>query len=350
MSTRPFFAARVESFLDRRAERLLRALGWRERVIPYMGYGDEGFVRVLGRVVLAPEFSPGHLGQAAEKFIGRRGWRNFVAAACVHAPYSITVGSREVTGQTDRGGYIEHRVDDHGLAPGAGVSHISVARTDGSDAIYSVDAPLQIIEGEAGVGIVSDVDDTVLTTMVPRPFVAAWNSFVRVELTRQAVPAMAHLYDAIRAEYPGAPIFYLSTGAWNTYGFLSRFLGRHRYPRGALLLTDWGPTNTGWFRSGIEHKRRSLLQLSLDFPQLTWFLVGDDGQHDPEIYREFAVANPERVAAIAIRQLSPSEHYLAHGSTEPMLSDASGAPSVPIMRAPDGRGLLQLARERFNLL
>jgi len=26
------------------------------------------------------------------------------------------------------------------------------------------------------------------------------------------------------------------------------------FPEGPLLLTDWGPTNTGWFRSGREHK------------------------------------------------------------------------------------------------
>lgn len=350
MSNRPFIAARLETFFDRRAERLLRALGWRERVIPYTAYGDDGFVRVLGRVVLAPEFSRSHLGQAAEGFLRRRGWRNFVAAACVHAPYTITVGATEVTGRTDRGGYIDHRIHDHGLASGWWSARIAVARTDGSDAIYAAEAPVQIIPPNVEVGIVSDVDDTVLSTMVPRPFVAAWNSFVRAEMARQAVPAMAHLYHAIRERYPEAPIFYLSTGAWNTHGFLDRFLGRHRYPPGAMLLTDWGPTNTGWFRSGLEHKRRSLLQLSLDFPHLRWFLVGDDGQHDPEIYRDFSVANPGRVLAIAIRQLSPSEHYLAHGSTEPLLTDTAAAPSVPILRAPDGRGLLQLARERFGIV
>jgi len=53
-------------------------------------------------------------------------------------------------------------------------------------------------------------------------------------------------------------------------------------------MTDWGPTNTGWFRSGIEHKRTELRRLMIDLPQITWILFGDDGQHDPHIYGEAA--------------------------------------------------------------
>jgi phosphatidate phosphatase APP1 len=57
------------------------------------------------------------------------------------------------------------------------------------------------------------------------------------------------------AEHPGAPIIFVSTGAWNTAPTLTRFLKRNGFPIGPLLLTDWGPTNTGWFRSGQDHKR-----------------------------------------------------------------------------------------------
>lgn len=54
VSTKPFIAARVEEFLDRRFEALFRALGWRELVvIRHTGYGSHDFVRVMARVVLA---------------------------------------------------------------------------------------------------------------------------------------------------------------------------------------------------------------------------------------------------------------------------------------------------------
>ena len=338
MTTRPFIAARLELFVDKRCEQLFRAVGWQERVIPYTAYGDEDFVRVLGRVVLSPRFSQTQLGKAAEEFLRRRGWRNFFTAACVHARYSITVGDAVVTGSTDRGGYVDHRVRGHGLAPGWRVGSV---RTPSSD---DVPVAIQVVGSDVTFGLVSDIDDTILSTMLPRPLIAAWNSFFR-----QAIPGMAVFYEDVLARHPGAAVMYLSTGAWNTHGFLKRFMRRHRYPEGAMLLTDWGPTNTGWFRSGQEHKRNALLQLSVDFPGVQWLLVGDDGQHDLDVYSEFAAANPDRVVAIAIRQLSPAEQILAHGTTEPLTGDEPLPRDIQVFKAPDGRGLRRLTREFLGL-
>src|SRR5690606_37833288 len=101
--------------------------------------------------------------------------------------------------------------------------------------------------------------------------------------------------------HPGAPVVYLSTGAWNVVPTLTRFLTRNLYPRGPLLLTDWGPSPDHWFRSGPEHKRRSLERLAGEFPRIRWLLVGDDGQHDEAIYSDFVRRHPERVRAVAIR-------------------------------------------------
>src|ERR1035438_5057810 len=86
---------------------------------------------------------------------------------------------------------------------------------------------------------------------------------------------------------------YLSTGAWNTAPTLTRFLKRHGYPAGPMLMTDWGPTNTGWFRSGQEHKTEALHRLAREFPRIRWVLIGDDGQHDPKIYGDFARDRPD---------------------------------------------------------
>lgn len=333
MSTRPFIAARWELFVDRRIERLFRLLGWRERVIPYTAYGDHTFVRVLGRVVLSPPFDDSQLGKATEEFLRRRGWRNFFTTPCVHARYEIHLGGTTVTGTGDRGGYIDHRIRDHDLASGWAEGSVE------TKASAPVEFEAQIVCADQRFGVVSDIDDTILSTMVPRLFIAAWNSFFRREEARQAIPGMAVFLDDVLARRPGSPVFYLSTGAWNTHGFLSRFMRRHRYPRGAMLLTDWGPTNTGWFRSGPEHKASSLRQLSIDYPRIRWLLVGDDGQHDLDVYGEFAASNPDHVEAIAIRQLSPAEQFLAHGTMDPLEVVAERPRDIPVFRAPDGRGL-----------
>src|SRR5699024_12159267 len=82
-------------------------------------------------------------------------------------------------------------------------------------------------------------------------------------------------------------IFYVSTGPWNVAQTLTRFMTRNLFPLGPMLLTSWGPTENRWFRSGMAHKGNALNRLAADFPQITWTLVGDDGQHDPELYTYF---------------------------------------------------------------
>ena len=116
---------------------------------------------------------------------------------------------------------------------------------------------------------------------------------------------------------------------------MSRFLARNGFPDGPLLLTDWGPTNTGWVRSGREHKVSALRRLAEDLPNVRWLLVGDDGQHDPQIYDEFATTHADQVEVIAIRRLTPTQQVL---SATPGIR-REPAPHVRTVHAPDGFGL-----------
>ena len=151
------------------------------------------------------------------------------------------------------------------------------------------------------------------------------------------MPGMAVLMERLIRDNPGIPVVYLSTGAWNVAPTLTRFLGRNLYPHGPLLLTDWGPTHDRWFRSGREHKRENLRRLAREFPGIRWVLIGDDGQHDEEIYGEFAREHPGSVRAVAIRELSTPEALLAGGRHH---LDRTLNPMVtPWVSAPNGAGL-----------
>ncbi|GAB3710558.1 App1 family protein [Mariniluteicoccus flavus] len=340
--SKPFIAARVEDKLNRQIDQTVRGRGWKERVIGYTGYGSSKFVRVLGRVILTPpEPDATTRPEAPMTLLERRGWRNFVTAPAINQSVTCTVNGTDYEVVTDRNGYIDLRLPARGLQPGW--QEITL-QAGGSD---PVQVPMQIIDPEQEWGLVSDIDDTVITTSLPRPLVAAWNTFVLEENARQAVPGMAELYADLLADHPDAPVVYVSTGAWNTAPTLQRFFRHHDYPRGCMLLTDWGPTNSGWFRSGQEHKRMCLRDLAIDFPKVKWILIGDDGQHDPALYGEFAEAHPDRVRVIGIRQLTPGEQVLAHGTLASLDQEDKAArdPEVPEVRAPDGQGLQPLLRD-----
>lgn len=357
---RPHIAAVLEDKVFGRVERVLRRRGWQERLHGYTGYGSAEQARILARVLLSRS-EPRPAGtlhdeeeldddaQPAEViYQALRGWRHFVTAPALNAPVSVSLGERRLECRADRGGYLDLVVSGHGLEPGWHTAEIRASNGD------TVEAPVRIMDPGAEVGLVSDIDDTVMVTHLPRLFIAAWNTFFRREFAREVVPGMAALFRSLVAERPGMPVFYLSTGAWNTAPTLTRFLRRNNYPEGPLLLTDWGPTNSGWFRSGQQHKSSELHRLLRDFPGMRWILVGDDGQHDPTIYGEFSQQHPEAVEAVLIRQLTTTQQLLSHGlpiSNDELLGrDYFG---VPMLRAPDGYSLhriLAVSRERLAAL
>src|SRR4051794_23372321 len=255
---RQHYSSRLEDWFNAGVQAILRRRGWRERIIPHVGYGNQDFVRVLARVVLSRD--PRNQPRYDEDHV-MRGWKVFVTAPATGVRVTVTVAGDTFEAITDRGGFVDLSVPVS-LEPGW--HEISLGLHGDQQARGKV----HVIDPTATFGLVSDIDDTVMLTMLPRPMIAAWNTFVRDEQARRVVPGMAEMYRELLADQPGAPIFYLSTGAWNTAPTLSRFLARHGYPAGPMLLTDWGPTNTGWFRSGREHKRSALARLAAEFPSV----------------------------------------------------------------------------------
>jgi phosphatidate phosphatase APP1 len=346
--SRPHTAALAEDAWHRWLDRVLRRRGWQTRIISHTGIGSESLVRVMGRALLTGDAenlgSADATASALELFHAdnaQRGWRAFITAPALYVPITVTVNGVETRGRADRSGLIDIPVRGHGLSPGWHEVRISAP-----DAELTT-AAVFIVGDDETFGIVSDIDDTIIKTSLPRPMIAAWNTFVRHEGARRAVPGMASMYRALLEDHPKAPIVYLSTGAWNTAPSLTRFLRRNGYPPGPLLLTDWGPTSTGWFRSGHEHKRSWLHRLARELPNVQWVLVGDDGQHDPALYGDFADERPEAVRAIAIRELSTTEQLLQHGipiSNEEFSLRVRHQEGVPVCRAPNGYALLELLR------
>ncbi|WP_457098543.1 App1 family protein [Microbacterium sp. P5_E9] len=323
--------ARLEYRFHSWRERRGRARGQLPTVMPLPGYGGVDWVRVLGRVMIVPPVKPTGTGVYASV----RGWRSFVSVPIGFAQVSITVAGVTHEVVADRGGVIDTVIPTR-LEPGWQTLTMSV---EGAEPIES---QVFIVGPDIRFGVVSDVDDTVMVTALPRPLLAAWNSFVIDEHARQPVAGMAVLMERLTRENPGSPVIYLSTGAWNVAPTLIRFLRRHLFPPGAVLLTDWGPTHDRWFRSGMVHKLTNLRRLAQEFPQVKWLLVGDDGQHDDEIYTTFTREHPANVVGVAIRRLSPAEAVLAGGRTA---VDDHSAATVPWVTESDGAGLLERLEE-----
>src|SRR5690606_36649089 len=100
-----------------------------------------------------------------------RGWRSFTSVPINDVAVIITIGGVEHAVYADRGGVVDSVVAAD-LSPGW---HTILIRTEESE---TVEAPVFIVDPEVRFGLVSDIDDTVMVTALPRPLLAAWNTFV----------------------------------------------------------------------------------------------------------------------------------------------------------------------------
>ena len=187
---RPHAAAIIEDAWYRQVAGAMRRRGWGTRVLTYTGYGSAERVRVLGRVLMTRRPYAPAAADARATWLElrtadseRRGWRSFFTTPAGGEPVTVRIGEREYRTRSDRSGLLDLTITDHGLAPGWHDVEIASPRAADTTAAVFVVGPDQTF------GIVSDIDDTIITTTMPRPMIAAWNTFFRHEGTRRAVPA-----------------------------------------------------------------------------------------------------------------------------------------------------------------
>src|SRR5690606_25410896 len=100
-----------------------------------------------------------------------RGWRSFVGIPVSFAEVEVRIGGVTHRLRADRGGVVDSVVQVE-LAPGWQDFEMSVGGQE------PVPARTFVVGPDVTFGVVSDVADTVMVTAIPRPLLAAWNSFV----------------------------------------------------------------------------------------------------------------------------------------------------------------------------
>lgn len=155
------------------------------------------------------------------------------------------------------------------------------------------------------IGIISDIDDTILishATQVGRKF---WLSISKNAYTRRPFPGVSNFYKALTNNGKN-PVFYVSSSDWNLFELIRDFMEFRNIPSGPLLLKDLHVNLKNIFKSGggsHQHKLEKVEMLMELYPNMKFILIGDSGQHDPEIYAQVMADFPGRVKAVYIREV-----------------------------------------------
>ncbi len=334
-------ALRLEAIVEALIGGIARLRGRRHPVIvPFIGHGSTTRARIGARVVLGQDAAAPSVLTSGEpdefstprrrRAVLRASLARFLTIEVPDAQVSIGVPGGEVAAVTNHDGYVDHDVELPDVSPGW--LDLRLSGPNGASAM----ARVLIVDPAAEIGLVSDVDDTILDTGLTRGL-----EFLRATLLtdvheRTPLPGAAVLYRALVApkEGPRRPVFYVSTSPWNLHEMLLQFVSMRGFPLGPLLLTDWGPSHAGLFRIGAQaHKIGLVRRLLGEHPALRLVLVGDSGQEDPEIYAAIARESPNRVAAIYIRRTTGVD--LGRNAQVDALAAEITAFGVPMLAAND---------------
>jgi phosphatidate phosphatase APP1 len=286
-------------------------------ILPYRGYGSRQKIFLMGRVVRQPAFGDGRLrkifiplrrkGSMMDLLnLGRRFFQWGIAGAELRA----RSGRIQQTVRTDRDGYF--RIHMHpGPMPVAEAFWHPVDLQLIRPFHPAANATGEVFVPPAGGGfvVISDIDDTVMVTGVANKLKMLWRLFVESAQSRVAFPGVAAFYRALHGGPSGSdmnPMLYVSRGPWSIYELLDAFFNLHAIPVGPILfLREWGITLQRPLPSkGKGHKLAMILKMLSVYADLPFVLIGDSGQHDPEIYAHIVRKYPGRVLAIYIRDVS----------------------------------------------
>jgi phosphatidate phosphatase APP1 len=261
-------------------------------ILPYLGYGTSRKLALCGRVLQDEGFP------ASEGVVSR--WQNLidffkrmesdeVPGARVRAAYQGIAA--EAT--SDREGYFRIELEAADVQPG----WHDVALELGDSDVRATGSVL-VPPPDAEFGVISDVDDTIVHSDVLHKLHMLMTLAFSNSSTRKPFWGIAAFY---RALHRGRnPIFYVSNGPWNLYVPLVEFLQRQQFPAGPLLLRDFG------LRMSSDHKTKAIEHILATYPALRFILVGDSGEHDPEVYSTIMSRFPDRIRTIYIRSVDPS--------------------------------------------
>jgi phosphatidate phosphatase APP1 len=171
--------------------------------------------------------------------------------------------------------------------------------------------PLEVCGAEAtgqayvleptGLSIISDIDDTLKHSYVSCKRTLLTNTFLR---PFESIPGMAPLFRQWWAD--GAAFHYVSSSPWQLFEHLAEHLATEGFPPGSFHLRPFGLRDhllrrlLLLRRSGKLGVIRGILKM---YPQRRFLLVGDSGEHDPEIYGSLARRHAGQIAGIFVRQL-----------------------------------------------
>lgn len=157
---------------------------------------------------------------------------------------------------------------------------------------------------ETGLSVISDIDDTIKVSNVLDKKELILNTFINPYRITEGFP---EYYKKLASD--GAYFHYVSASPWQLYPSLKPFMEAH-YPKGTLSLRDFRIKDTSlidFLKPSTEYKIATINKIIKRYPKHEFLLVGDSGEHDPDVYAKIYKQFPQNIQSILIRAVEGSD-------------------------------------------
>ncbi|MEE9437472.1 MAG: phosphatase domain-containing protein [Saprospiraceae bacterium] len=160
-------------------------------------------------------------------------------------------------------------------------------------------------------GVISDIDDTILVTGVKSWFKIklVLNTLLLNPFRRKQIKSAAKFFTklsiikSVKHNADKVPIIYLSNSPWNIYDYLTLFLNHNKFPNGQVILRDMGWHIFSYKKIEDYNKYIEIERLLIAFPSTPFYLIGDTGEKDFDIYMAILQKHPTRIEKIIMNKV-----------------------------------------------
>jgi phosphatidate phosphatase APP1 len=215
----------------------------------------------------------------------------------------------------------------------AGFQSITVSYLDKEGKVLQEVLGELYIPHSVQLGVISDIDDTILISYSSRLLKRLRVLFTRQPHSRKTFADIVHYFTLLSVSHTTPdlpnPFFYVSSSEWNLYDDLTEFFSHNHLPEGVLLLNKIKRLQELGASGQTQHHNKlvRIERIMRMFPKQRFVLYGDNSQQDPAIYVSIAKQFPQNVVAIYIRSVQAKKKVatkrvlaeLAHTSIQTLL-------------------------------
>lgn len=222
--------------------------------------------------------------------------KSYLIPVAAHLPIEVSFGDQAYQTKTTAQGSFSLLLENHHQ------KEPEIRLSNSGELLKTVqNYPVFMHQTPGHFDVISDIDDTILRSYSSDALRRIKTLALTSPYKRKVIGYTRSLFKKFLSQH--ARVFYVSKSESNLFNLLTSYIRFNGFPEGTLFLTSY----LNLFRlfrpqKGRDYKINHIRFIIRNSGEKQFYLLGDDGQRDMEIYLSVVREFPGRIANVFIRQ------------------------------------------------